>query len=59
MTPLSSLYADLSGYYDRFCLDVDYAAQADFASRNATGPRRIRAPRSRCGRAAGRWDSRA
>lgn len=35
MTSLSALYADLSGYYDRFCLDVDYAAQADFAARVA------------------------
>lgn len=35
MTSLSPLYADLSGYYDRFCLDVDYAAQADFATRVA------------------------
>lgn len=35
MTALSPLYADLSGYYDRFCLDVDYAAQADFAARVA------------------------
>lgn len=35
MNPLSALYADLSGYYDRFCLDVDYAAQCDFAARVA------------------------
>ncbi|MDF2446542.1 MAG: hypothetical protein K0S46_1778 [Moraxellaceae bacterium] len=33
MTPLSPLYADLSPYYDRFCRDVDYAAQCDFADR--------------------------
>lgn len=35
MSPLSALYADLSGYYDRFCLEVDYAAQCDFATRVA------------------------
>lgn len=35
MTTLSALYADLSGYYDRFCQDVDYAAQCDFAARVA------------------------
>jgi SAM-dependent methyltransferase len=35
MSALSPLYADLSGYYDRFCLDVDYTAQCDFAARVA------------------------
>ncbi|HET8730662.1 MAG TPA: class I SAM-dependent methyltransferase [Moraxellaceae bacterium] len=35
MTTLSALYADLSGYYDRFCLEVDYAAQCAFADRVA------------------------
>lgn len=35
MTAPAALYADLSGYYDRFCLDVDYAAQAAFAARVA------------------------
>lgn len=33
MTFLSPLYADLSPYYDRFCRDVDYVAQCDFAER--------------------------
>lgn len=35
MTTLSALYADLSDYYDRFCLEVDYAAQCDFSDRVA------------------------
>lgn len=35
MPTLSPLYADLSGYYDRFCQDVDYAAQAAFTDRVA------------------------
>lgn len=33
MTTPSPFYADLSAYYDRFCQDVDYAAQCDFARR--------------------------
>ncbi len=28
-----TLYADLSTYYDRFCAEVDYAEQCDFAQR--------------------------
>jgi len=28
-----SLYADLSAYYDRFCAEVDYAQQCEFAQR--------------------------
>jgi SAM-dependent methyltransferase len=28
-----SLYADLSGYYDRFCANIDYAEQSAFARR--------------------------
>lgn len=28
-----NLYADLAGYYDQFCADVDYAEQCDFARR--------------------------
>jgi SAM-dependent methyltransferase len=28
-----SLYADLSAYYDRFCAEVDYAEQCEFAQR--------------------------
>lgn len=35
MTTPAALYTDLSGYYDRFCLDVDYAAQAAAAARIA------------------------
>ena len=28
-----NLYADLSGYYDQFCAEVDYVEQCDFAER--------------------------
>lgn len=30
---MSGLYADLSAYYDRFCAEVEYAEQCDFAQR--------------------------
>lgn len=33
MTDTGNLYADLAGYYDGFCHEVDYAAQAAFAER--------------------------
>jgi SAM-dependent methyltransferase len=33
MTQRGQLYADLSHYYDRFCTNIDYAAQSDFARR--------------------------
>lgn len=33
MTTAGNLYADLSGYYDGFCHEVDYVAQAAFAER--------------------------
>ncbi len=33
MTTSGNIYADLSGYYDRFCADVNYAEQCAFARR--------------------------
>jgi SAM-dependent methyltransferase len=33
MTDNGNLYADLSGYYDQFCAEVDYAEQCAFAER--------------------------
>ena len=33
MSQPGSLYADLAGYYDRFCAEVDYAEQCAFAQR--------------------------
>jgi len=33
MSEINSLYADLSRYYDQFCVGVDYAQQCDFAER--------------------------
>lgn len=33
MSSVSAFYADLSGYYDRFCQDIDYPEQAAFAAR--------------------------
>jgi len=33
MSTLGNLYADLAGYYDQFCAEVDYAEQCDFARR--------------------------
>jgi len=33
MSYISSLYADLSRYYDQFCAGVDYAQQCEFAER--------------------------
>jgi len=33
MRQTGNLYADLSGYYDHFCAEVDYAAQCAFALR--------------------------
>ncbi|KJS08045.1 MAG: hypothetical protein VR73_07015 [Gammaproteobacteria bacterium BRH_c0] len=33
MPATGNLYADLSGYYDQFCAEVDYAGQCDFALR--------------------------
>ena len=33
MASTGNLYADLSGYYDGFCHEVDYAEQAAFAER--------------------------
>lgn len=33
MPDIPSLYADLSGYYDQFCAEVDYAEQCNFANR--------------------------
>lgn len=33
MSQPASLYADLAGYYDRFCAEVDYAEQCTFAQR--------------------------
>lgn len=33
MNDNGNLYADLSGYYDRFCAEVDYAEQCAFAER--------------------------
>ncbi len=33
MPQSGSLYADLSGYYDQFCAEIDYASQCDFAHR--------------------------
>ena len=33
MSDIANLYASLSGYYDQFCAEVDYAEQCAFASR--------------------------
>lgn len=33
MLQTGNLYADLAGYYDRFCADVDYAGQCAFTQR--------------------------
>jgi SAM-dependent methyltransferase len=33
MTRRGQLYADLSHYYDRFCTNIDYTVQSDFARR--------------------------
>jgi SAM-dependent methyltransferase len=33
MSVSGNLYADLSGYYDQFCAEIDYAAQCSFARR--------------------------
>jgi ubiquinone/menaquinone biosynthesis C-methylase UbiE len=33
MAQSGNLYADLAGYYDQFCADVDYAEQCEFARR--------------------------
>lgn len=36
MLQTGNLYADLAGYYDRFCADVDYAGQCAFTQRAFT-----------------------
>lgn len=33
MTNIGNLYTDLAGYYDKFCAEVDYAEQCEFACR--------------------------
>lgn len=33
MSTLGNLYADLAGYYDQFCAEVDYKEQCEFARR--------------------------